>query len=420
MQEHLPGATTSLPTRGESPDRLFQRMEEARREDADWRGGKLAAYVYHAEEELLGIAQRAYAAFFSENGVAPNAFPSLHRFETEVVAMTAGLLHGSGAVGNMTSGGTESILLAVKTYRDLARAQNRVAGTPEIVMPATAHFAFNKAAHYFGLKVVRTPIGSGFRADLKALESAISGNTVLLVGSAPDYSFGIVDPIRSMAGLAEERGIPLHVDACLGGFLLPFAKKLGYPIPDFDLGIPGVASISADVHKYGFAAKGASVILYRQPDVYGHQTFEFSDWPTGLYSSPTISGTRPGGAIAAAWAVMNYLGEEGYLRLASRTMHTARALMEGISRIPGLHVWGEPDAAIFGYGSRSMDIRAVAQEMSRRGWHVNGMADPPGIHITVTPAHEPTVTEYLQDLAMAAESAFGTQPVGNNETATYS
>lgn len=391
-----------LPEAGRSREELRQALAAARAADADWRRGRTWSLVYYAGEEALAVIQDAYLAFFSENGLGPRAFPSLKRFEEEVLAMTAGLLHGEQAVGSLTSGGSESILMAVKTARDRARAERPEVTTPEMVLPVTAHPAFNKAAHYFGLKAVRTPVGDDFRADVAAMARAVTDDTVLLVGSAPGYPHGVIDPIPEMARLAEACGASFHVDACLGGFVLPFLERLGYPVRPFDFRVPGVTSISADVHKYGFGAKGASVILYREPGVFAYQPFAFDDWPIGEYRSPGMTGTRPGGAIAAAWAAMQYFGVAGYTRLAETVMRTTRALIGGINRIPGLEVWGEPDMSVFAYGSRTLDIYAVADGMSARGWYVNRQAVPPAIHLVVTPAHEPIVETYLRDLEETA------------------
>lgn len=393
-----------LPKKGKSRAELRGLMHEARAGDVDWRRGRVASLVFYAGDEILETVKEAYLMFFSENGLSPSAFPSLRRFESEVVAMVADLLHGEGAVGTLTAGGTESLLLAVKTARDWAFAQRPEVRTPEIVMPATAHPALDKAAHYFRLRAVRVPVGEDFRADIAALREAITGETVLLVGSAPGYVHGVIDPIEAIAGLAAERGILCHVDACMGGFVLPFLPKLGYAVPPFDLRVEGVTSISADLHKYGFSAKGASALLYRSEALHRHQGFEFGDWPSGRYRTETLAGTRPGGAIAAAWAVMQALGEEGYLTLVERVMTTTARLIQGINGIPGLQVWGSPAASLFGYGSRTLDIFAVADGMVAKGWFVNRQQDPPGIHLTVTPAHEPIVEEYLADLAAVAET----------------
>ncbi len=419
------GPALTLPAKGRPADEILTRMRSLAGADANWRDGRTWSLVYYAGDELTDFAKQAYSLFFSENALNPMAFPSLKRFEAEVVAMTSSLLGGDcpGAdrgpaasigpvVGNLTSGGSESLLMAVKTARDRARARCPEITAPEMVLPASAHPALLKAAHYFGLKAVRTEVGPDFRADLEATRRAITPNTVLLVGSAPSYPHGVIDPIPAMAAMAAERHIPFHVDSCLGGFLLPFARRLGYPVPDFDLRVPGVASISADIHKYGFGAKGASVILYRSAAIRRHQYFTMADWSGGLYASPTMTGTRPGGAIAAAWAVMNHLGEEGYLRLAETTMRTARTLMDGVNAIPGLHVLGRPDMSVFAFASDTLDVYVVADLMEAKGWHLDRQQLPPCLHLMVTPAHAKIVEPFLADLREAAAKVASGEAAG--------
>jgi glutamate/tyrosine decarboxylase-like PLP-dependent enzyme len=273
-----------------------------------------------------------------------------------------------------------------------------------MVLPITAHPAFEKGAHYFDVKPVHIPVRDDHRADADAARAAITDNTILLVGSAPCYPYGTIDPIPELAALAQERGIGCHVDACVGGFLLPFLARLGYDIPPWDFSVPGVTSISADLHKYGYAARGASTVTYRDRELRRHQFFTYADWPGGLYGSPTMAGSRPGGAIAAAWAVMNYLGEEGYTRLADVAMKTARRLMDGVNAIPGLSVIGRPDASVFSFAADGFDIYAVGDAMDERGWHLDRQQKPPKLHLVVTPAHEAIVDEFLSDLAAAAAS----------------
>jgi glutamate/tyrosine decarboxylase-like PLP-dependent enzyme len=329
----------------------------------------------------------------------------LRRFETQVVAMTAALLGSDGSVvGNMTTGGTESILLAVKTARDYARATRPHIRAPEIVMPITAHPAFDKAAQYFDLRVIHTPIDANFQADVAAMRAAITPNTILVVGSAPQYAHGIVDPIPEIAALARERGLLCHVDACVGGMMLPFVRKLGYPVPDFDFRVPGVTSLSVDLHKYGYAAKGASVILYRTCELRRHQIYVHTDWAGGIYASPTMTGTRPGGAMAAAWAIMNYLGEEGYLKIADAVMQTTQKLQAGIRALDGLYILGHPAMSVFAIGADALDVYEVGDELSARGWHLDRQHLPPCLHMTVNYAHAQSADQFLLDLADAVRA----------------
>jgi glutamate/tyrosine decarboxylase-like PLP-dependent enzyme len=393
-------------------------MREMRTEDARWQEGRTWSLVYNAGEDLRRLAAEAYTEFMSENGLSPLAFPSLRRFEAEVLSIAAELFHGDTAAGTMTSGGTESILMAVKTARDFARAERGIS-EPEMVLPATVHPAFQKAAHYFGVKALNIPVGPDFRADVNAMRAAIGPRTVLVVGSAPAYPHGVMDPLSELAALAQEKGVLFHVDACLGGFLLPFARRLGHDIPDFDFAVPGVTSLSADLHKYGYAAKGASLVLYRTPELRRHQFFTFANWSGGIYASPSMAGTRPGGAIAAAWAVLKYLGEEGYLRLARTVLDTSKALREGIAAIPGLKLLGDPRLSIFAFSSDSLDVYALGDAMEARGWKLDRQMMPPALHLMVTPAHAAVVEPFLADLRACAASLASGEPAPDGSAAMY-
>jgi sphinganine-1-phosphate aldolase len=266
----------------------------------------------------------------------------------------------------------------------------------------------NKAAHYLGLTVRRVPVGPDFRADVAAMAAAITPRTVLLYGSAPTYSLGVVDPIGALGDLARARDLWLHVDACVGGILGPFVRALGHPVPEFGLAVPGVTSISADLHKSGYTAKGASVVLFRTAAHQAAGRYDFDDWPTGLYRVDTFTGTRPGGAIAAAWAVMRFLGEAGYRRIAATVMEAKARLVAGLAGLDrGLHVWGAPELWAVGFGSAEDDIFAVADRMTARGWSVGRIREPRGIHLMLTPVHAPIVDEYLGDLGRSVDEARG-------------
>lgn len=395
-----PDMTPRLPKRGRPWDELARAMAGLKRDDLDWRGGRHAAFVWHADDVVERVAREAYALFMTENGLGMRVFPSLRRMEGEVVAMVAGLVDGDAGVrGHMTSGGTESIFLAAHAAREWARRHRPDVTEPEIVAAFSAHPAIDKAAHYLGMRVTRVPTASDFRADLTAMADAVTPRTVMCYASAPTYSLGVVDPVAALGELAQARGLWLHVDACVGGILGPFVRELGYPVPAFGLDLPGVASLSADLHKSGYAAKGASVILYRDAEREAAGRWEFSDWPTGLYAVPTFAGTRPGGAIAAAWAVMQFLGAEGYRRIAAVVMEARERLVHGLAHIDGLHVWGKPDLWAVAYGAEDVEIHAVADAMTTRRWSVGRVRTPPGIHLMLTPVHAPIVDGYLADLA---------------------
>ena len=394
---------TQLPKDGVPWTTLQQQLKEAGRNDVDWRGGRVPMYIHYAGEDVLEVAKQAYLMYFSENGLGARAFASLAQFEREVVAMGLQLLHGSAeARGAMTTGGTESIFLAVKCARDRARQQRPSMGVAQIVLPVSAHPAFDKAAHFLGLKAVRTPLADGFLADPAAMAAAITPDTVMLVGSAPSFPHGVIDPIAAIAALAQERGLWMHVDACVGGYFAPFAKMLGVDIADFDFAVPGVTSISADLHKYGYAAKGASTLFVSDPASFALMGYAFDDWPRGQYFTHTLVGTRGGGAIAAAWAVMNFLGEAGYKRVTARVLATRRAMQEGLDAM-GLPTLGKPELSIFAFGSPAHDMAAIGRGLTARGWTVGQVRDPPGIHHMLNLTHEPVVGQYLQDVAAAVQ-----------------
>jgi sphinganine-1-phosphate aldolase len=388
-----------------SKEEVLARMVELGAEDADWKNARTWSLVYHIDDSTSDLLKEAYTMFMSTNGLNPFAFPSLKTFENEVISMTADLLGGgSESAGSMTSGGTESILMAVKAARDWARSQRPQITAPEMVLPVTVHPAFQKAGHYLGVKPVAVPVGDDFKADIGRMEAAINVNTILMVGSAPCYPYGVIDPIKESAAIARDKGILFHVDACLGGFLLPFIKRLGYDIPDYDLSVDGVTSISADIHKYGFASKGASTVIYKDSDLRKYQFFVYTDFPGGIYASPSMTGTRPGGAIAAAWAIMNYLGEEGYLKVARSIMDTTRQLMEGVSKIDSLYILGKPEMSVFAFGSDRFDIYVLGDEMQQKGWVLDRNQSPASLHLMVTPNHQKIVQDFLTDLKLLTEA----------------
>ncbi|MBE0696626.1 MAG: aspartate aminotransferase family protein [Anaerolineaceae bacterium] len=391
-----------FPSGGHSKEEVLAAMRAAREHDLRWQDGRVFSLIYNAGEEISQLLKEAYLLYFSENGLNPTAFPSLKKFEAEVVAMTAGLLGGDcETIGNLTSGGTDSLLMAILAAREWARKHHPEITDPEVVLPASAHPAFDKGGHYFGVRMVRVPVKPDLRADPQAMEAAITLNTILLAGSAPSYPHGVVDPIPELAAIALRHGLLFHVDACVGGLMLPFVRRLGYPVTDFDFSVAGVTSISADLHKYGYAAKGASVILFRNGDLRRHMFFASIDWAGGVYASPTLSGTRPGGAIAAAWAIMNYLGEEGYLELTSAVMQTARKIQDAIREIPDLKILGEPEMSVMAIASDTLNIYEVGDELSQLGWQLDRQQFPASLHLTLSPVHAQVADQFLSDISLA-------------------
>ncbi|KAL2329656.1 hypothetical protein Fmac_017237 [Flemingia macrophylla] len=405
------GWKTELPSTGLGTS-VLEKMTEEKINDPAWQGKCSGTVFAHTNPLHLDV------------------FKSVARFEAEVVAMTAALLgskeksSGGQICGNMTSGGTESILLAVKSSRDYMKSKKGIT-RPEMIIPESGHSAYDKAAQYFNIKLWRVPVNKNFQADVKAIRRHINKNTILIVGSAPGFPHGIIDPIEELGHLASSFGICFHVDLCLGGFVLPFTRELGYDIPPFDFSVEGVSSISVDVHKYGLAPKGTSVVLYRNHEIrklitnvfflssgfysinlllgYWFLIFEcvngtVTEWSGGLYVSPTIAGSRPGSLIAGAWAAMMSLGKEGYLKNTKEIMEGSRRIQKGIEEIAELFIVGRPDMTIVAFGSDVLDIFEVNDVMSSKGWHLNALQRPNSLHICVTLQHVPIVEDFLKDL----------------------
>lgn len=388
-----------FPAQGTAPDELLAELRAARGDDLDWRGGKAFSLVYNVGDEgLESVLHDVAALYLHENALNPFAFPSLLHMEQQIVAMAADLLGGPPNAGALTSGGTESIFLAVQTAREHARKVRGIA-EPQIITAGTAHPAFEKACHYLDVERVVVPVAEDLRLDVAAVADAIGPRTALVVGSSPCYPYGVIDPIEDLAALAEERGLLCHVDACLGGWLLPFWERLGEPVPPWNLRVPGVTSLSADVHKYGYTFKGASVILYRDRTLLEHQFFLFDDWPGGLYGSATTAGTRPAAPIAGAYAAIRYLGADGYLRLAEVVRDTTRTFQAGIAALPGLAVTGTPDLSLFEFSSTTDDISAIGDVMDDRGWKLDRQQG--GLHLMVSPGHAAVADRFLADLGDA-------------------
>ena len=397
----------TLPARGQPWSELQEALSDLRSGDADWRQGRGSLHVYYAGEDVLDVARRAYGMFISENALAPTMFPSLRKMQDDLVQISLSLLGGGrDACGTVTSGGSESVMLAVRSAYRAFRARRPHVRSPHLLLPASAHPAYDQAAEVMGLDVIRVAIGGDYRASVEALAQCIEHETMMIVASAPSMPFGTIDPVEELARVARERDVWLHVDACIGGFLAPHVARFMTGVPRFDLGIAGVRSLSADLHKFGYAANGASVVLYADTEDQAHQFFEYSDWPKGLYRTETLSGTLPGGAVAAAWAVMHYLGETGYRALAQRVMHLRDRYIEGIGRIRGLHVLGAPHLSVIAFGSDEFDIHSVGDAMQARGGHISRLLNPAALHMTVTPVHDQGVEAYLEDLERCAQRCY--------------
>lgn len=395
-----------LPDKGRDREEILHEMESLHeREGSVWKDGFVSGAVYHGDEAHIEFLNRAYALNSQSNPLHSDVFPSATKFEAEIVSMAANMLNfeGSGAYGTVCSGGTESIMLAMKSYRDWARETKGVT-RPEMIAPVTAHAAFDKASQYFGIKMVKVPVDANSRADVNAVRRAINRNTVVIVGSAPSFPHGAIDPIEEMSELARQRNVGFHTDACLGGFVLPWAEKLGYNVPAFDFRLPGVTSISVDTHKYGYAAKGTSVILYRSKELRHYQYYTTSDWPGGLYFSPTFAGSRPGALSAACWAALTSIGEQGYLDATKQILQTADYIKAEIKKIPELEIIGDP-LFVIAFKSETLNIYKVLEAMGHHKWSLNGLHKPSCMHIALTLRHaQPGVKErFIADLKTAID-----------------
>ena len=394
----------NIPQQGLSKEEILNTLQAFKARDMDWRAGKVWCYVYNPGEDPAEVTREAYLSFLSENGLDPTVFPSLLKLETEVVRATINLLRGdSNAVGHLTTGGTESIMLAVKTARDKARAEHPEITQPEMVLPKTAHAAFHKAAHYLSVKPVVVDIDpQTFKVRAEAVRAAITPDTILLVASAPSYSQGVIDPIGEIGKLAREKNLLFHVDACVGGLHLSFMRKLGYDVPDFDFTVRGVTSISTDLHKYGYAAKGCSAIMYRSKELRKYQIFACTDTTGYTLINPTMLSSKTGGPMAGAWAILNFLGEDGYKRIVRDVQEATRKLIDGINGLDDLQVLGEPAMCMFSFKSDTINVYQLADEMSKRGWYIQGQFSTPltprNLHLSVSQGTVQTVDALLDDL----------------------
>ncbi|MFM2283055.1 MAG: hypothetical protein RL222_559 [Bacteroidota bacterium] len=398
--------TTHLPENGLSEEAIQQRLRELTTDDMNWKEGKFFGYVYYPGDAYYAVIKKAYMDFSATNALNPAVFPSLKQMENDVVRIAANLLHGDEQVsGTMTSGGTESIFMAVKAAKEWAKKHKR-SRNPLMLLPVTAHPAFCKAADTIELNYKLIKVDANFQVDLEDLKKNITADTVLIVGSAPSYPQGMIDPIEEMAKIAKSHHCLMHVDACVGGFILPFLKMNSVDIPPFDFSVDGVTSMSADLHKYGYAAKGASVVLYKNPDLRKGQFYVKTDWSGGIYGSPSFMGTRGGGPIAAAWTALNHIGMDGYLRMAKETyeetVYIKRIIRE---EIPELKILGQPIATLFAITSDTLDMYEVADELGELGWTINRQQLPSSLHIVLNYIHVGKGESFIRDLKTAVQKA---------------
>jgi sphinganine-1-phosphate aldolase len=368
--------------------------------------GHVSGSIYHGGHDHYAFLTEAFRLFAHANVLQRDMYPSATKLEAEIVAMTAAMLHGGPEVcGVVTFGGTESLINPMLVYRDRGRAEKGIT-EPEVIIPLTAHVALEKAGHLLGIKVLKAPLTDEWVVDVDWVRDHITKNTVALVGSAANYAHGLIDPIEKLSEIALEHGIGLHVDGCLGGFILPWGERLGLDIPRFDFRVPGVTSISADTHKYGYALKGTSVLLYRNSDLRRYQYFNFTDWPGGIYFSPGLSGSRSGGIVAATWAAMVSLGERGYLEVAKGIFETAATIRRGIDAIPELEVIGNPTFLV-AFRSPELNIYHVNDHLIAKGWRLNALQLPAALHFCVTrPNTAPGVADaFVAELRAAVEYA---------------
>lgn len=414
----------TIPEYGRSYEEVLSELDEYGRDDPDYKNAKTWSLVYYKNEEYTHFLVQAYEKYMSANGLNPTAFRSLKRFENDIVAFTAELLHaGDKACGCVTSCGTESCMLAVKTYRDYARKTRHIKH-PEMIVSETAHVAWFKGAEYFGVKVRVVPVDLDYRIDIKEVKKRINHNTIMILGSAPEYPHGIIDPIADLGSLGQAHGIPVHVDGCVGGYLLPFMEQAGAQLPVFDFRVVGVTGMTADIHKYGFAAKGCSCVIYSDPAIFREQCFVKHDWPGGIFASPAFLGTRPGGAYAAAWAAIQANGRQGYIEMAKKTMENADRMRKGIAEITELEIIGKPLCSLISYRSKdpmNCNIFAVGDKMQERGWHIDRLQHPDALHAMITCSHSGVIDEYLEDLRECVKEVSGHPELAlEGYAATYS
>jgi glutamate/tyrosine decarboxylase-like PLP-dependent enzyme len=405
----------TMPAHGLPRDDVFAQLEAFGAHDVRWRDGRAFTLAYMAGPDVVAVAEEAYRRFATENGLNTHAFPSLQRLQQEVVDIVNGWFEGGpDAAGFITSGGTESLLLAVKGARERGRAERNIT-RPNVVLPASAHAALEKGCYYFGVESRRVPVRADWTADVEAMEAAIDDDTVMVVGSAPQYPQGVIDPIPQIAALAAARDINCHVDACMGGVTLTYLRRLGHDVPPWNFTVPGVTSISVDLHKYGYTAKGAGVLMHRTKRLRSYQTYVTDNWLGGLYGSSGVLGTKSGGPWAAAWAVLHHLGDDGYLRLTSAARAACEELTAAVDSMPELQLRARPQSTLLAFGATdptTLDVFAVADALWQRGWYVDRQGPPPSLHCTVNAVHDGKIPAFVHDLREAVAEVLAQRRAG--------
>lgn len=414
-----------FPSQGMRQDEIEHALDAFADKDKDWKNGRVPMYVFRGNADAYHVGRNAFFRYFSENALGANrAFTSIKTMQEDIIHKCIHLLNGNAAMhGSMTSGGTESIFLATRAARAEKRLKHALAkGAGNIVLPETAHPAFAKAAQSMDLEERRIPVLENGRADVMSMSMAIDEETIMMVGSAPCFPYGVIDPIEELGALALSKNIWLHVDACVGGYLAPFVRDIGYAIPKFDLGVPGVASLSADLHKYGFCPKPASTVFFSDEQRHAMAGFDLDVWPSGRFITPTLVGTRPAGGIAGAWATLHFLGAQGYRKIAEKIMTMRNEYIAGIQAIPGYRLIADPDLAILAFHNPDIDMAQVAALMLESGWLPNMTQKPMGLHLMLSLLHDAARTQYLSDLSRSSETVRHRMAMGGRgprESAKY-
>jgi sphinganine-1-phosphate aldolase len=388
----------TLPKKGMSPKDVQGRIDGFRKMDPSFERGRMTAYCMMGSRDVQEVVEKAYYTYFFQNGIVRRFMPGLLQMEAELRSMCAGVLSGGtpGVRVNFTTGGSESLFCGMHALREWARERYPRITRPQVIAPFSAHATISKACHYLDIELTRIAVGKDYRADVAAMKAAIGPNTVGLIGSAPSWPYGKIDPIADLAAVARERDLWVHVDACVGGYLAPFVSRAGYPVPAWDFSVDGVTSISADLHKYGYAPKPASTIAFRSEDLLKYHNVFPDEWPSMRYMAEGMVGSRPAGAIAAAWAVMHYLGEEGYVDFARRTMKAKARLEEGI-RALDLTPW-QTDLCVLLFETGDLKAEEVVGGMNEAGWPCMGTQRPPLVQLIIDPFAEEVADDYLRDL----------------------